>query len=451
VIWWSAGAETPQLLADGEVVMGSTYNGRLFSVIEEQNQPVGMLWDWQVFDFDGWIVPEGLPEDRLNRVMHFLNFATDTQRLADQAKYISYGPARASSQPLVSTMPTLGIEMAPHMPTNPANQGTSWSTTSNGGPTTRTRSRPASRTGSPSSRMNATGRRAGLRLPHQDGEGTTRWPTPPRLPTSGPGSAAAAMEPLRCSATDAEAAASALAPRAKLRALMLVLPLLAFVLITFLMPIGDMLFRSVENQIVPDTLPRTVEALGTGIPTSGERPDEPVYAALHADLLVAIERAHHTRLGSRLNYENAGASRALFRKTGRDVADMDPALPLKEQFIESTTTGATRHLETIRLFSGPPYTAGLSSSTPSTCRRPPTASSPRPENERIYIMLFMRTLVMSLTITATCARCSAIRSPGCWRACRAHANLLMILVLLPFWTSLLVRTARGRCCCSSRA
>ena len=121
-IWWSAGAETPQLLADKEVVMGSTYNGRLFSVIEEQKQPVAMLWDWQVFDFDGWIIPADLPEDRLARVKDFLFFATDTQRLADQAKYISYGPARASSQPLVSTHAELGIEMAPHMPTNPANQ-----------------------------------------------------------------------------------------------------------------------------------------------------------------------------------------------------------------------------------------------------------------------------------------------------------------------------------------
>jgi putative spermidine/putrescine transport system substrate-binding protein len=121
-IWWSAGAETPQLLADKEVVMGSTYNGRLFSVIEEQKQPVAMLWDWQVFDFDGWIIPADLPEDRLARVKDFLVFATDTQRLADQAKYISYGPARASSQPLVSTHAELGIEMAPHMPTNPANQ-----------------------------------------------------------------------------------------------------------------------------------------------------------------------------------------------------------------------------------------------------------------------------------------------------------------------------------------
>jgi putative spermidine/putrescine transport system substrate-binding protein len=121
-IWWSAGADTPQLLADGEVVIGSTYNGRLFSVIEEQNQPVAMLWDWQVFDYDGWSIPAGLPEDRLARVLDFVKFATDTQRLADQAAYISYGPARASSQPLVGNHATLGIDMGQHMPTNPNNQ-----------------------------------------------------------------------------------------------------------------------------------------------------------------------------------------------------------------------------------------------------------------------------------------------------------------------------------------
>ncbi|NIZ09092.1 extracellular solute-binding protein [Pseudooceanicola sp. HF7] len=117
VIWWSAGADTPQLLADGEVFMGSTYNGRLYSVIEEQDQPVGMMWDAQVFDLDGWIIPEGLDEAHLARVKHFVKFATDTQRLADQAQYISYGPARVSSAPLVPE------EMKQHMPTDPANSG----------------------------------------------------------------------------------------------------------------------------------------------------------------------------------------------------------------------------------------------------------------------------------------------------------------------------------------
>jgi putative spermidine/putrescine transport system substrate-binding protein len=121
VVWWSAGADTPQLLADGEVIMGSTYNGRLFSVIEEQKQPVAMLWDAQVFDLDGWIIPAGLSEERKQRALDYIYFATDTQRLADQAKYISYGPARASSAPLVGKHADLGIEMAPHMPTDPNN------------------------------------------------------------------------------------------------------------------------------------------------------------------------------------------------------------------------------------------------------------------------------------------------------------------------------------------
>ncbi|NDV99780.1 extracellular solute-binding protein [Salipiger sp. PrR002] len=121
VIWWSAGSDTPQLLADGEVFMGSTYNGRLFSVIEEQDQPVAMMWDMQVFDLDGWIIPEGLDDDALARVKDFVMFATDTQRLADQAAYISYGPARQSSAPLVGQHADLGIDMAPHMPTDPEN------------------------------------------------------------------------------------------------------------------------------------------------------------------------------------------------------------------------------------------------------------------------------------------------------------------------------------------
>lgn len=125
-IWWTSAAESIQSMADGEAVIGSSYNGRFFSAIVEQDQPIEMLWDAQVYDLDGWIIPAGLPEERLARVLDFVKFATDTQRLADQAKYISYGPARMSSAPLVSTHATLGIKMAPHMPTNPANASNSF-------------------------------------------------------------------------------------------------------------------------------------------------------------------------------------------------------------------------------------------------------------------------------------------------------------------------------------
>jgi len=122
-VWWTAGAETPQLLADGEAVIGSGYNGRLFSMIEEQDVPAAMLWDFEVLDLDGFVVPAGLPEDRMARAMHFLRFATDSQHLANLTKYISYGPTRASSMSLVGTHETLGIEMGPQLPGNPENNG----------------------------------------------------------------------------------------------------------------------------------------------------------------------------------------------------------------------------------------------------------------------------------------------------------------------------------------
>lgn len=122
VVWWTSGAQPTQLLADGEVVMGSAYNGRLFSAIEEEKQPIAILWDWQVFDIDGWVIPKNAPHR--DTVLKLLRFATDTQRLADQAKWIPYGPARASSAPMVGKHADLGIDMAPHMPTDPNNSKT---------------------------------------------------------------------------------------------------------------------------------------------------------------------------------------------------------------------------------------------------------------------------------------------------------------------------------------
>jgi putative spermidine/putrescine transport system substrate-binding protein len=121
VIWWTEGAVPPQLMADGEAVFGTGYNGRWFSAINEEKQPFTMLWDGQVLDIDGWAV--SAKGKNIDAVMKFVKYATSTQRLADQAKYISYGPARKSSGPLVSKHATLGIDMARHMPTAYADQG----------------------------------------------------------------------------------------------------------------------------------------------------------------------------------------------------------------------------------------------------------------------------------------------------------------------------------------
>ena len=125
VIWWTKGSQPMQLLADGEVAFGSSYNGRLFEAIEVDKQPIKMLWDAQAIQLDGWVVPKGGKNKK--EIMKYLKWATDTQRLADQAKFISYGPLRASSAPMVGKHADLGIEMGPHMPTAPENvKGALW-------------------------------------------------------------------------------------------------------------------------------------------------------------------------------------------------------------------------------------------------------------------------------------------------------------------------------------
>ena len=119
VIWWEAGAQPPQMLADGEVAMTSVYNGRVFNAIAVEEKPFDIIWDNQVWDIDLWIMPKGAPNKE--KVLEFVKFSTDTQRLADQAAWISYGPVRKSSVPLIGTHAEAGIEMGPHMPTAPDN------------------------------------------------------------------------------------------------------------------------------------------------------------------------------------------------------------------------------------------------------------------------------------------------------------------------------------------
>jgi len=123
IVWWEAGAQPPQLLADGEVVMSTAYNGRIFNAQVAEDQPFEIIWDGQILDFDLFVIPRGASNKQ--EAVEFIKFATDTQRLADQASWISYGPARKSSASLVGMYSDGKTPMAPHMPTAPENLETS--------------------------------------------------------------------------------------------------------------------------------------------------------------------------------------------------------------------------------------------------------------------------------------------------------------------------------------
>ena len=117
VVWWEAGAQPPQMLADGEVVMSTAYNGRIFNAQVAENQPFEIVWDGQVLDHDQLAIVAGAPN--LETAIEFLAYMAKPASMAAMSGYISYSPTRHSALPLVGTHVETGVEMVPHMPVTP--------------------------------------------------------------------------------------------------------------------------------------------------------------------------------------------------------------------------------------------------------------------------------------------------------------------------------------------
>lgn len=116
VVWWEAGAQPPQLLADGEVSMTTAYNGRLFAAITAESKPFQIVWDGQIYENEMYVVPKGAPNK--DQAMDFIAFATTTGGLRAQAELISYGPPRKSSLKEEILFKGSEFSMAPHSPTS---------------------------------------------------------------------------------------------------------------------------------------------------------------------------------------------------------------------------------------------------------------------------------------------------------------------------------------------
>ena len=119
VVWWEAGAQPPQLLADGEVIMSTAYNGRIFNAQVLENQPFVIVWDGQALDTGYLAIVAGT--ERYEEAMQFVKFANRPGSIANISKYISYGPVRLSARALVDRHLETGTAMQPHMPTSPDN------------------------------------------------------------------------------------------------------------------------------------------------------------------------------------------------------------------------------------------------------------------------------------------------------------------------------------------
>ena len=119
ILWWEAGAQPPQILADQEVAMSTAYNGRIFNAQVLENQPFVVIWDGQVLDTGGFgIVAK---TKKLEAAQKLVRYAARPEVQARLSQYISYSPARRSATALVSKHKETGIEMAPHMPTSEQN------------------------------------------------------------------------------------------------------------------------------------------------------------------------------------------------------------------------------------------------------------------------------------------------------------------------------------------
>jgi len=222
---------------------------------------------------------------------------------------------------------------------------------------------------------------------------------------------------------------------ARRRAFLLVLPLLAFVFFSFVLPIGQMLHRSIHNPAFAANMPQ-ISAWFRDNPV-GTVPGEAAYAALVADITAAAKARTIGVVGTRVNYELSG-TRSLFTSAGRRAARLEPpyaeSLPaLDAEWASPQLWSAMRNVSTA-------YTADFYLAAVDMTRATDGSIVSVPADRKIYVEIFQRTLLLSLLITVVCLLLGFPVAHLLASLPMRYSNLLMIFVLLPFWTSLLVRT-----------
>jgi putative spermidine/putrescine transport system permease protein len=224
--------------------------------------------------------------------------------------------------------------------------------------------------------------------------------------------------------------------KSRMRALLLALPLLLFTLVGYIVPILFMLERSIDNSIPHGLLTRTSAALADW--NGHDLPGEAAFRAVAVDLSEAEAAGRTALLGKYLNYDREGL-RTLIVKTVR-------ALPLDNAQSTVSTLGgidkAWLDVSTWQVLerAGRPYTF-RNLLTAIDLKQSPDGSITRlPQTSRIHLDILLRTILVS---AAVCALCIVIGIPVAFVLATVGdrmRNILLMLVLLPFWTPVLVRT-----------
>ncbi|RGP35621.1 ABC transporter permease [Pseudotabrizicola alkalilacus] len=223
--------------------------------------------------------------------------------------------------------------------------------------------------------------------------------------------------------------------RAKRRAFLLVLPLLAFIVITFIVPIGQLMHQAIYNDGFSANMPRMTAWFAETPP--GTEPDDAAWEALALDLKDAAAARSVGVVGTRVNYEMSG-TRSLFTSTARGAARFEP--PYRDALLAADEKWADPNLwGTMRQVSDA-YSANFFLAAIDMTRDVNGKIVPMPEERQIYVSLFVKTFLLAGLITFTCFLLGFPIAHLLATLPMKWSNLLMILVLLPFWTSLLVRT-----------
>ena len=226
----------------------------------------------------------------------------------------------------------------------------------------------------------------------------------------------------------------------KIKAFLLVCPLLLFLIITYVFPIGEMFTRSIDDKMITKMLPNTFKSMESW--DGQEMPEEEVFKNFYIDFKKLVENKEHGKLAQRLNKEKNGFNtilKKLFRQIQRNKIDENGSF--KEQI-----TSLHKRFNDVEYWraikrTAPPYTMAKYLKGMDLFIDENGGIAQVEEDRRIHRILWLRTLEIAFFVTVFCFLMGYPIAHLLATLPMKYSNLLMICVLLPFWTSLLVRTA----------